>query len=302
LYTLINAANISAIEDMDSAEDLEGQTKRSAEVVSPTEMLEREAIIRRKEEWAGAAWSMLFLVSMLSIAKLNTSSIAALQRDMAICFALLGVVGAGVYTQLFRSASRRKRVYMKALSNGQDVKQISALIHTSRGTSAPVRNLAKRALIDLLPQLRASDADKLSESERGILLRHLAINPRDLGHREVTEMFSPSAFRREVDLRVSILKAYEQVGGVKELAAVSKLARGIPTLQQSPPLGEIKRAANACLPYLEQRANDERASRHLLRASGPEAMGNGELLRPVLSVSATGDEELLRAVEAPGVG
>jgi hypothetical protein len=290
-------------EELGAAEALVECAASSQEVASLTAMLEKEAKLRRNEEMAGFAWAMLFLVSMLSIATLRTTDIATLQRDMAICFAALGTVGIGVYTQLFRSASRRKRSYTKALSSRQDMKQIGALIHTLRGTDASVRDLSKRALIDLLPRLRASDAAALGEYERMILLKQLAINPRDLGYREVTEMFSPSAFRREVDLRVSILKAYEQVGGTKELDTVDKLARGLPTLHRSSRLpAEIKNAANECLPYLVTRANDERASRQLLRASGMEAVGTGELLRPAAEQSGTGKEHLLMAAEQAAGG
>ena len=277
------------------------QRSESAETESLTAMLEREAKLRRKEDMAGAVWAILFLVAMLSIATLRTIDVATLQRDMALCFGLLGVIGIGVHTQVFRSLSRRKRGYLKALSHAQDMKQIGSLVHTARGGSAPVRNLAKRALIELLPKLRASDASELGDAERGVLTTMLEINPRDLGHREVTEMCSPSAFRREVDLRVSILKAYEQVAGLKELSTVDKLARGVPTILRSSRIpGEIKTAAAECLPYLEARASDERASKQLLRASGPESSISGELLRAVSGASGSGEEQLLRAAEAGG--
>jgi hypothetical protein len=294
-------SDIASIQDTVPQEPVVERSTDSLETESLTTIIEREAKLRRKEEFAGFAWSMLFLVSMLSIAKVSTSSIAALQRDLALCFGLLGVVGIGVYAQLFRSASRRKRGYMKALSNDQDLTQVGALIHTLKGTNASVRDLAKRALIELLPKLKASDSSKLSDAERGILTKQLNINPRDLGYREVTEMFSPSAFRREVNLRVSILKAYEQVGGSKELSTVDKLARGVSTIQRSSRIPEeIKNAASECLPYLEARASDERASKQLLRASSPEPSGNGELLRAVIGLPEKGEDQLLRGAETGG--
>ena len=102
----------------------------------------------------------------------------------------------------------------QVLSQNQDIQQVASLIRLLRAPTSPsVQNLAKRALIDLLPKMRSSDASLLGVLERNVLLRYLAISPCDSAYREVVELFSSSAFRREIDLRLSILSALQQVGG-----------------------------------------------------------------------------------------
>ena len=141
--------------------------------------------------------------------------------------------------------------------------------------STPVRNLSKRALIPLLPTLKASDAGALTEARRDRLLRLLAISPNDSGYRDLTELFSRSAYRREIELRVSILKAFEQVGGAKELPAVLRLSQGKPfTLHSRASIPkEVQQAAQECLPYLQ--APRKRPARKRAAFAGVQRAGYG---------------------------
>lgn len=268
----------------------------STEATPLTALLEQEARCRRREELTILAWSVHFLALMLWIPN-STTHAASMTRNLILCFVLMGgVMGTGMCVQFYRRSYRRKRSLTTALAQSQDVTQVGYLIQALRVQNTRVCNLAKRTLIVLLPTLKASDAARLGDSERAILLRLLSIPPNDLGRRDLKELFSRLAYRRELELRLAILKALEQVGGARELATVERLARGLP----GPPsiskiCREIQEAAQECLPYLQMRANVQRAREELLRASGAHARLNGGLLRPAGPPTDAFPEQLLRS-------
>jgi len=182
----------------------------------------------------------------------------------------------------------------------QSRQQLGVLVRTLELPSIPLQNLAKRRLIELLPTLRASDAALLSEADRRILLRPLTISPQNWGGRVLRELFSRSAYRREVDLRLAILKAFEQIGGDQEIGVVERLAdRSSMLFGPLSVLPEIREAAQACLPFVQHHAGEQRASAQLLRASSPPSSPSDVLLRPASGLSDTSPEQLLRAGEPP---
>jgi len=262
-----------------------------------TSLLQTEARMRRAEDILSLGWAVGFLITILCVANVSSTDIATLQRNLGTCVAVMGLMGIGVIGQFVSRSRRRKRSLTAVLSKTQDRQQISALIQTLRVQNTAVRNLAKRALIDLLPGLRASDAPLIGGAERAILVRQLAISPGDPGYRDLTELLSRTAFRREVNLRVSILQALEQVGGHKELPAVERLARDISANQLKKVNGEVRAAAIACLPYLKTRAMEQRASEQLLRPSSADTSSGSTLLRAAAPQSEAVPEDLLRAAE-----
>jgi len=183
-----------------------------------------------------------------------------------------------------------------ALSPFTDKKQIGPLIRALQAQNRLLRNFAKQNLIHLLPTLNASDASLLRQPYHKILLQHLAVLPDDPRCRDLSELRSRRAYRREMDLRLGILKAFEQVGGEQEIAAVTRLAGEPLTQRRSLKVpAELRAAAQACLPHLQNRAEDQRADAQLLRASTPSALPTDDLLRPIASVTADSPEQLLRA-------
>ncbi len=261
-----------------------------------TTQLQQEANARRNETLATVAWSGTFLVSMLWLIRHMSATESSLRTSLFLCFALMGSVGWGLCFQLGRRSYRRKRSLTDALARINDKTQVSPLIQSLQVPTTAVRSLAKQSLTALLPTLRAGDASLLDEADRKVLLRQLAIFPNDPGYRDLKELFSRTAYRREMDLRLAILKALEQVGGEQELAAVERLARGLPTLHSTLKVPrEIREAAKACLPYLHTRADDQRAEAQLLRASCLPQSSGADLLRPVSACSSTPPEQLLRA-------
>ncbi len=271
----------------------------SADASALMTLLQQEARSRRKDAQGSFVWSGAFVGIMLWLTNRSVADPSALIANLLLGFALMGAMGAGGCLRLYRRASRRKPLFLKALEQARDVKHVGLLIQALQVQSTPVRNLAKQALITLLPTLRASDAPLLGDSERAILLRLLSIPPNDPGYRDVMELFSQSAYQRELGLRVAILKALEQVGGAGELQVVERLARGLPTLKNSTfrfPKA-IREAAKECLPYLRERADAQRASEQLLRASSTHALPEDTLLRPASAQSDAQPEQLLRAAE-----
>ena len=266
-----------------------------------TTQLQQEARSRRNETWATLAWSVVFLASMRGLILHTGSTEFSLRTSLLLCFALMGTAGWGLCFQMGRRSYRRKISLTDALARIDDKTQVGPLIQTLQVPTTAVRNLAKQRLIVLLPTLRASDASLLGEADRKALLRQLAIFPNDPGYRDLRELFSRAAYRREMDLRLAILKALEQVGGKQELAAVDRLARGLPTLHSALKVPEeIREAAQACLPYLQTRADDQRAEAQLLRASSLPVSSADNLLRPAVLGNATPPDQLLRAAGPAG--
>ncbi len=147
------------------------------------------------------------------------------------------------------------------------------------GDSATVAQ-AEVALTRLLPRLQASDAMLLGKNQRDILNRALTNQPTV----------------RRVELRVAILKAYEQVGDLSALGVVEKLAALEPKNDRQ---RTVQEAAAHCLPFLRDVAARNEAAHTLLRASASTAEARPDtLLRPAAPVAETAPETLLRAVHA----
>ncbi len=155
---------------------------------------------------------------------------------------------------------------------------IELLVAQTAGFGSLDLNMIYTALIELLPRLQASDSHYLSEEQRSALNRMLT-NRLGLSKSQA------------ISLRIAILKAYEQVGDTNALPVVQRLAEGAgPGKDRS-----IREAAQQCLPYLQQRADQESASRQLLRAADATGTTPESLLRPATESSDTTPEQLLRA-------
>lgn len=150
------------------------------------------------------------------------------------------------------------------------------------------REEAAEALIDLLPQLKASDSHLLDATHRDMLCQLLNIRVENPLYKDVSELFRPSR-NTAVDLRVATLRAFEQVGDSKALPVVERLAK---EEVKSPGEKLIRDVARACLPALQQRVDQERQSKTLLRAADTTMSESDTLVRP--AGSQTVAETLLR--------
>ena len=131
----------------------------------------------------------------------------------------------------------------------------------------------------LLPKLKASEATLLKEEHRNKLRAALASN------------FMRGASIDDSAFQVSILRAFEQVGGEMELPVVSLIAHA--DRDEYP--ANVHEAAKECLPYLRNRVENDQASQTLLRPSSLAEFIDPLLLRSVTNPGNTNPRELLRS-------
>ncbi len=256
---------------------------------SSVELLtEITAIITREEKrryrlvWSVVAFclTLAFIIARVAESRTNTADSDSLTWLLPIgaSFALfLPVVAA-----LIASFPRRKlRDSMQALARRGTVKDINALIGAQRSLIGPQTNKALRgALTDALLQVRASDRSRISESSQAELRGILA------------NISTGVARRRHVDFYMAIIKAMEQIGDERALKAMERIANMRSHTQARV---RLKQAAAECLPALRARVRETTAPETLLRAVGPDSMG--ELLRPVSGTAEADSELLLRPGE-----
>ena len=191
--------------------------------------------------------------------------------DVTSLICMSGVFGAGA---AFASTDQMKNAARK-LSSFNDVRAVGVFVEALDWTdSRDVVKLAEGKLLELLPQLQASDANLLNGEQRAILNRKL-----------LTE---ESVFVR------AILKAYEQIGDSAAIPIVERLARGEGKAWSDPALIE---SAKACLPFLQMRAKQQEQSQTLLRGSESNIIALETLLRPANATLETQPETLLRPTQ-----
>ena len=147
------------------------------------------------------------------------------------------------------------------------------------------REAIRDALIPLLPQMKASDALLLTPAARHMLIAWISLNNDD-----------KFVVQCAVDLRLSVLKALEQVGDSGAIPVVERLANRRLLCSGDK---EIRQAAIECLPMLRANCGDVETARTLLRASQAEPTDSATLLRPVSHTPETNPAQLLRGSHSP---
>jgi hypothetical protein len=214
-----------------------------------------------------------------------------------IIMTILALMG-GVGLLLWRMRGDDARALRKKadrLASGKDKTAIGTLIEMFAFEDVQTHRKVKQGLTNLLPTLTASDSHLLGRAHRAKLNRILSIRVDDPGHKDLSELFTRTT-KREVDLRLAILKAFEQVGDETSLRVVDALATRTP-LYGGIPLAEgdrlIQAAAKECLAFLRVRVEQQSAQKSLLRASSAASLPDNTLLRPAAS-SASCSDSLLR--------
>jgi hypothetical protein len=171
-------------------------------------------------------------------------------------------------------ASRHHNHVARALSKVDDVCAVGLLLQALK-----VKNIDQASVLGtltrLLPRMQATDSHLLNNEQRGCLYRALRWDPRE-----------HSAFL------VSALKALEQIGTEEALPLVDRLANGPIGRPRDP---DVERAAQACLPFLKERAVRDREHRTLLRATESGEDSTEGLLRPAANTIEVGRDALLRS-------
>ena len=185
-------------------------------------------------------------------------------------FSYMGVFGSVTAATQFQKSA------VQLLATFDDSKYIPELVDAAGSQDKTMAELGSSALAKLLPRLNASDREILDTERRGVL--HKAL-------------LSGSA---KPDYRKAILAAMEQVGDERDLPAIKKLAERAGTTAREK---EIQEAAKACLPYVELRAEQNRAAHTLLRAATESGADAEALLRPTSSPAEIDSGSLLRPMK-----
>ncbi|HZT43983.1 MAG TPA: hypothetical protein VFA07_17590 [Chthonomonadaceae bacterium] len=181
--------------------------------------------------------------------------------------AFIGGSGAAAYP-VYRDFKRSRNAAARVLARFEDVRAVGALAVALEFSDEETYSAVHSSLLRLLPRLQASDASLLSKRQRECLYRALGSNSR---------------------LTVAILKALEQIGDEEALPYVESMTHFY--------MPDVREAAIACLPYIQQRAEQERIRQTLLRPSSANETTPVFLLRPTTGAAEDNLKQLLRPNE-----
>jgi hypothetical protein len=183
------------------------------------------------------------------------------------------IVAAMAFTTAHKSAA-------KALAKYEGIEGVSPLLEALEIPDKDVHRSVTECLTRVLPKMHASDSDLLTADARKVLRKQLAATPK-----------SDDRYKSDQFVEAT-LKALEQVGDESFIEWVERLAEGGGYGNSF----TVREAAKECLPALRQRAENDRLSHDLLRASAATASRDpDELLRAAESAGATDSSALLRA-------
>jgi hypothetical protein len=155
------------------------------------------------------------------------------------------------------AASQLQKEGVRKLAKEPDKRAVGHFVEALDFGDKDVAKEAAEALIVILPQLRESDSHLLNDEQRSILYKQIRGG--------------------DTKLILAILKALDQIGDEKALVFVEERASGA---NRRGDVRQIQEAAEACLPVLRARVEQERAAHTLLRATEAVEPDSAVLLRP----------------------
>ncbi|HZT42828.1 MAG TPA: hypothetical protein VFA07_11740 [Chthonomonadaceae bacterium] len=208
--------------------------------------------------------------------------IAAVLIDLAMIIfwfdALPRYLRTGWWVQLLSSFSLflaivpdRHKSVARMLSEFDDLRIVGPLLE-ARNQLPDIRKEIETALISLLPRLKSSDSALLTPIQR-------------------TSLYTAIQSSNAVFV-VTVLQALEQIGNGDALPYVEKLIGGKSKTAHDV---RVQEAAQTCLPFLQQCAEQEHAAATLLRASSNADPAANSLLRPDFANASIPPAQLLRA-------
>ena len=217
----------------------------------------------------------VFLLFASIVAKeLNLNGIIS---RLTICETLL--VSVSVFCLVAWALHRQAR---QSILQINDIHQIGLLAEALDAETMTRPKAIIMALRRLLPRLQATDTTVLTSHQR--LCLYKALTWRSLNWKGV----GGSLLRYDRGLALDILKAMEQIGDKDALPYVQYVAK-------SSWDKELRDAANNCLSFLHQKAEEHRRSETYLRPSSAISTTPDILLRPASGVTDMPSDELLRA-------
>jgi hypothetical protein len=194
---------------------------------------------------------------------------------------ILTCAGAGV--SIGEMADSAHSNVLKKVEGATDSRLVGVLIEMTSTGDFGLRQSALKALTNILPQIRASDAPYIPDTSMSTLIG-LVNKPPD------------------VHLILAVLKALGQVGDERAIQVV-KLLSEYPMTASEFYLTErnaniVREVAKECLPTLISRSEQAKLRKTLLRAADVSDKETGALLRPA-AASQENPERLLRVVDLP---
>jgi hypothetical protein len=167
--------------------------------------------------------------------------------------------------------SKRSREMAGHLATARDPRAVSVLAVAARDGDMDTKRAALRGLRSILPQLKASDSEYVTDDGMNALLALLSRNP-------------------ETGVQLAVLRALEQVGDNRAMSIVGMLADTGDTQ-------DVREAASSCLKFLRARTEQYRLRQTLLRPTEHPVAADQTLLRPAGSAETPADQ-LLRPTES----
>lgn len=225
-------------------------------------LLEKEGARRRKRRLFGvvllSTWAAVLVIMLATGNGSQVGSFTGMIGGMVALFAA---------TQLQKDAAT-------ALTRYDDIRSVGPLAEALEFEDKGVATEASGALVRLLPRLRASDHAVLTPDQRRCLDRSVVK-------------------RRNADLTMAVLAAYEQIGDETSVELVERIAAG-----EVKGIGDQRVIAYAgeILPAMRRNAELVKAAQTLLRPA--DAAESDMLLRPAGGAPDGPEERLLRPWEA----
>ncbi len=225
-----------------------------------------------------------------------------LVRGLAIAFAALTILGFGrrlglasnmlpvalilLFTAnaIADAAATSRTKTATALARARDPRALSALAIAALHGDNDTRTVASQGVRSIMESIRTSEAHLITEQGMEALIRLLDVS--------------------DTETTVAILRGFEQVGDKRALPAVARIAApGDRALSMRMiHLSQFDReraraAAEACLPFLEMRAEADMQRSVLLRPAESPSSPADTLLRPAGYGEAVPVEQLLRPAQ-----
>lgn len=255
-------ATLDALPETESAEAVALPRQHPSNVETLLEQF--QAIVRQRQKNALTIGASAVIGAVFALANVAMQSYVLLGLSLGC----LGITLSLTFRGLFRL-----KALMNELANSGDLRVVGPLIEIAALQDSNANPIAALLLTRLLPRLQASDAALLTDAQRAALGRTLIRNGSN------------------PDFLIAALKALEQIGDGSALAVVENLAAG--KIKTADPK-RVQAAAQACLPFLQTRYEQQQASQMLLRASHAFETPPDTLLRPAQGIVTTEDAELLR--------
>jgi hypothetical protein len=251
---------------VEAAAASDGKSEHIAELLAT---VERE---NRKKSWRFGVAVVLIMAAMFGVYLILKWTWPRMPKFPS--FGYLYYLAAAGLAAYFAPTRLQKRA-TRELAECDDVRAVGPLAEALDKQDGATRGIAMKALQRLLPRLKESDADMLSERQLECL------------REAMTKKDAPA-------LLPSLLVAVGQVGDESFLENVKSLADGKGHAKKDP---AIRAAAQSCLVPLKERVEREQAPRTLLRPAEETGAPGQSLLRPAGHAPGADPAELLRPAE-----